>query len=84
MLPKTLPGFLLLAGLLMFLFALLVGSVKFKNLAIDVKMGMRVFIGAFGLAFMMGSGFLYYVNDSRDMVMAPKPDRDLPFFQTLE
>lgn len=80
MLPKTLPGFLLFAGLLMFLFALLVGSVKFKNVAIDTKMGMRVFIGALGVAFMLGSGYLYYVykDSNLEFETVTPPSTDAP------
>ena len=57
--PSTLAGFLLLAGLLMFLFSLL-GGIKYKDTGIESSSkAVRIIIGVMGVCFMLGSAMLY-------------------------
>jgi len=58
--PDTLPGFLLLSGLLMFLFSLFKGSIKYKDINIpSASTTTRLLIGGLGIIFMCLSGAIY-------------------------
>jgi hypothetical protein len=58
--PSTLPGFLLLAGILMFLLSLFRGSVKIKDTALPaLSKRNRWIVRMLGLAFMLASFMLY-------------------------
>ena len=80
--PSTLPGFLLLAGLLMFLFALLAGSIKIRDASIAPNMGIRSIIGTLGVVFMLGSVYLYFGPEREPrvyetMISEPEPAESL-------
>ena len=87
MMPDTLPGFLLLSGLLMFLFSLFKGSIKYKDINIpSASTTTRVIIGALGIIFMCLSGAIY-INYMQPSYMQPSqyyPIDELPQFQMID
>ena len=70
--PSTMPGFLLLSGLLMFLASLFGGKLKFKDIELPkLSKRNRLIIGTLGVVFMVVSFVLYSLGVTP--VMAPKP-----------
>lgn len=58
--PSTLPGFLVFAGLLMFLASLFTGPLKFRGVEIEsLRSEARKTLKILGIAFML-SGFIMY------------------------
>ena len=58
--PSTMPGFLLLAGMALILFALLAKNIRIKEVPIAPKALVRFIIGVIGLVSLLFSGVVYY------------------------
>ena len=58
--PSTMPGFLLLAGMALILFALLAKNIRIKEVPIAPKKLVRFIIGVIGLVSLLFSGVVYY------------------------
>ena len=58
--PTTVPGFLLVSGLLMLLLGLFGGGIKFKDVAVPaMSKRSRLIVAVLGIAFMVASFLLY-------------------------
>lgn len=59
--PKTLPGFLLMAGTLMLIFSLLKGNIEFKGFKIQsIDVYGRNILRIMGIIFICISAYIYY------------------------
>lgn len=71
--PKTLPGFLMVAGLLMFVGSLFIGKLKYKGIELPaLPKGARITIRILGIIFMIASALLYaFISPKEIPVLAP-------------
>ena len=71
--PSTMPGFLLLSGLLMFLASLFGGRIKFKDIELSaLSTRNRIIVGTLGAAFMVTSFVFYGLDWTPDMQPPPR------------
>jgi len=72
MLPKTMPGFLLLAGVIMFVFSLFSGKIKAKDLELPaLSKPSRWALGCVGAVFILLSFWFYQHSNSRPQALMP-------------
>ncbi len=75
--PTTLPGFLLFAGLLMFLISLLDGPLTYKDMKLpSLNHRARLWVRVLGIAFMVISAGLYclvMLGELESVKLAPPP-----------
>jgi len=69
--PTTVAGFLLLAGLMLFILSLLYGAVEYKDIKLpSLKPGGRLTVRVLGICFMLGSVVLYIYQPNLPMAPA--------------
>lgn len=74
--PNTLPGFLIAAGLVLFVFSLFDGAITIKGASLpSLNRKGRITLMVFGPILMLIGGGIYYTNGP--LPIAPKPEYDL-------
>ncbi|GAB3029687.1 hypothetical protein GCM10027285_10220 [Oleiagrimonas citrea] len=80
--PKTLAGFLLLAGLILLVWAVIGKPMKIKDMELQELLGwQRILIGGLGVTFMIVSTVLFATRTDRGPIpmMAPQPSSSRPW-----
>jgi len=72
MLPKTMPGFLLLAGVIMFVFSLFSGKIRAKDLELPALSKLsRWALGCVGAVFILLSFWFYLHSGTKNLGLQP-------------